>query len=431
MWLTLNIALAAVAALLLVPLAVLCVGMLASLLPARRGKSEADDAADRPAVAVVLPAHNEAGGLGRTLESISAQLRPGDRLLVVADNCTDGTADLVRAHAGRGLDHAVEVAERADADRRGKGYALDHGVRHLENSPEAPPTVVIFIDADVTLRPGAIDALAHQVARTNRPAQAVYLMDAPPAPKLTDLVSRFAFTLRNLVRPVGLARLGGPCPLFGCGMAFPWEIIKHAPLATGNLVEDMALGLDLAATGHAPRLCEGALFMGGLPADVGAAQTQRLRWDQGHLRTMAGQVPRSLAAGVIHFRPAQVVLALDAAVPPITLLIGLTAAAAAATLILALWAGTWWWPAVALVSGLGLLGVGLVAVWARHFRGEVPARALMGVPTYLWNRLPAHQSILSRRRSTAWVRTPRDGEPPAAPPPAAPEGETIAGRPAE
>ncbi len=415
MWTTLNIALAAAAAVLLVPLAVLCAEMLASLLPARRR----EPLADRPAVAVVLPAHDEAGGLRRTLESISAQLRPGDRLLVVADNCTDATAEVVREH-GRGhpITDCVEVVERTDAGRRGKGYALDHGVRHLERSAEdgRPPGVVIVIDADVTLRAGAIDALAEQVARTGRPAQAVYLMDAPPSPKLTDQVSRFAFTLRNLIRPVGLARLRSPCPLFGCGMAFPWETIKNAPLATGNLVEDMALGLDLAAGGHAPRLCEGALFIGGLPADDGAAKTQRLRWDRGHLRTMAGQVPRSLLAGVATGRPGLVVLALDAAVPPITLLLAASGAAAVAFTILALTLPVSPWPAVALWAGLGLLlGVCVPAVYLRHFRGEMPVRALMGVPTYLWNRLPAHQTILSRK-DDAWVRTPRDGETKPAPP---------------
>lgn len=415
MWLTLNIALAAVAALLLVPLGVLCAGMLASLLPARRVKIEATTAG-RPAVAVVLPAHDEEAGLGRTLASISAQLRPGDRLLVVADNCSDGTAEVVRRHADQS--HAVEVVERTHATERGKGYALDYGVRHLERSAD-PPAVVIVIDADVTLRPGAIDALAAQVARTNRPAQAVYLMDAPPSPMLTDMVSRFAFTLRNLIRPVGLARLGGPCPLFGCGMAFPWEILKNAPLATGNLVEDMALGLDLAAAGHAPRLCEGALFIGGLPADDGAAKTQRLRWDRGHLRTIGGQVPRALLAGLTKGRPALLVLALDAAVPPITLLLLATIAVAVALTILTIALPVWWGPAIAVWAGLVLLlGVCVPGVYLRYFRGEMPVRALMGVPTYLWNRLPAHQAILSRK-DDAWVRTPRDGEAnlPAPPPP--------------
>ena len=83
------------------------------------------DVGVRPPVAVLVPAHNESSGLLPTLANIQSQLLPGDRLLVVADNCSDDTAALARA-AG------AEVVERNDPTRRGKGYALDWGVQHLE-----------------------------------------------------------------------------------------------------------------------------------------------------------------------------------------------------------------------------------------------------------------------------------------------------------
>src|ERR1700724_2163890 len=73
---------------------------------------------------VLIPAHNEGSGILPTLTDVRAQLGPHDSVLVVADNCTDETADIVKA-AG------VEVAIRVDPTRRGKGYALEFGVRHL------------------------------------------------------------------------------------------------------------------------------------------------------------------------------------------------------------------------------------------------------------------------------------------------------------
>ena len=82
----------------------------------------------RARVAVLVPAHNEATLIASTLASIRPQLREGDQLLVVADNCTDQTANLARA-AG------AHVVERQDQQRRGKGYALDFGVQHLRQSP--------------------------------------------------------------------------------------------------------------------------------------------------------------------------------------------------------------------------------------------------------------------------------------------------------
>src|SRR5208282_2424321 len=51
----------------------------------------------RRRVAVLVPAHNESMGLLETLNDIKAQLHSGDRLLVVADNCTDDTAAVASA----------------------------------------------------------------------------------------------------------------------------------------------------------------------------------------------------------------------------------------------------------------------------------------------------------------------------------------------
>jgi glycosyltransferase involved in cell wall biosynthesis len=92
----------------------------------------------RPAgisVVVLVPAHNEEEGIGPAVAGAQSQLAPGDRVLVVADNCTHDTAQLARA-AG------AEVIERSDRERRGKGYALAFGVDHLEPNP---PDVVLVL----------------------------------------------------------------------------------------------------------------------------------------------------------------------------------------------------------------------------------------------------------------------------------------------
>lgn len=129
------------AAIALLPVLLLLVQVLMACLPAR-AQPLGNNA--RPQVAVLVPAHDEASLIGATLASIAPQLRPGDRLLVVADNCTDDTAQLAR-EAG------AEVVERRDARLRGKGYALDFGVRHLASQP---PEVVIVVDADCQVGEG-------------------------------------------------------------------------------------------------------------------------------------------------------------------------------------------------------------------------------------------------------------------------------------
>src|SRR5437899_2040248 len=83
--------------------------------PGPPGAHSAVDPALR--VAVLVPAHDEARGIAATLATIAPQLRAGDRVVVVADNCTDDTAEMARA-AG------ADVFERADSVHVGKSFAI-------------------------------------------------------------------------------------------------------------------------------------------------------------------------------------------------------------------------------------------------------------------------------------------------------------------
>ena len=149
-----------VAVAILLPSMVLFAQVLLACLPAR---SPPAAGARRPRVAVLVPAHNEASIIASTLASVGPQMLAHDRLLVVADNCTDDTAQLARM-AG------AEVVERHNDALRGKGYALDFGVRHLAQDA---PEVVIIVDADCQVGEGAIDLLARRCLETSRPVQAL------------------------------------------------------------------------------------------------------------------------------------------------------------------------------------------------------------------------------------------------------------------
>ena len=136
-----------IGACLAVPTVVFVIEICAASFLARR---EAPPTAQRRGtVAVLIPAHDEAKGILATLNGIKPQLRPTDRLLVVADNCTDDTA-AVAASAG------AEVTVRSDLTKIGKGYALDWGLTHLASTP---PDIVIMIDADCSVTTGTIDRL--------------------------------------------------------------------------------------------------------------------------------------------------------------------------------------------------------------------------------------------------------------------------------
>jgi cellulose synthase/poly-beta-1,6-N-acetylglucosamine synthase-like glycosyltransferase len=381
----------------LIPAAVLLLQVLAA---AWRG--EAWTAAQpRPprggTLAVLMPAHDEAGGIEPAIRAVLAQLEPGDRLLVVADNCSDATAAVARA-AG------AEVVERHDSVRRGKGYALDHGVRWLE---QAPPAAVLILDADCIAAPDALQRLAATALATGRPVQGLYLMHAPPGARLEMRIAAFAWIVRNKLRPLGAAVMGGPCQLMGTGMAFPWPMLRDARLATGHLVEDMQLGLDLAAAGTAPLFCPSAGVSSVFPLDRAAARTQRTRWEHGHLAMLIGTGPRLLTRGLVRGRPALMAMALDLMVPPLAALVLLLGGLAVVDAAWWLWAGDPR-PFVGALVALLLVAAAVLVAWRREGRPLIGSRELFGLPLYIAAKLPVYLRLLGRRQ-VEWVRTKRDG----------------------
>ena len=392
----LNLFLIAAGGLVLAVVLLFAIDILAAVT---RRRAPAPASATRPALAILMPAHQEARGIAATLAALLPQLAPGDRLLVVADNCTDDTAALARA-AG------AEVVERTDPVRRGKGYALDFGLSHLA---AAPPPVVVIVDADCTLRPGSLDVLARTVNARGRPVQGLYLMAAPPGAGLGLKVAELAFLVKNRVRPLGLHRLGLPCQLTGTGMAFPFATLREAKLASAHLVEDMRLGLDLALDGSPPLFCEAARIDSEFPVSEAGVASQRQRWEEGHLGMIAFALPR-LPAALARGRVGAVALILDMLVPPLTLLLLATLAvfglAALATLLFAL-------PGLALglaTLALVLLGLAVVAAWTGFGRAVLTPREAVQVVPFLARKLALYARLATGSRAGGWVRTDRSGK---------------------
>lgn len=390
--------------LLALPALVLLVQVVAAAPVARRvlGRPAAGPLSSRtkprPRIAVVVPAHNEAEGISDTLQSIQAQLAESDVLLVVADNCSDSTA-----HVARTLGAAV--VERRDSQRIGKGYALDHGLRHLEQVSARGIEVVCFVDADCVLRPGSLDALADAACTTGLPAQAINVMHAPSEAPLQLRLAEMAWRLKNVVRPIGWARLGCPCQVLGTGTALPWRLATHAALATDHLAEDLQLGLDLALAGHPAVLCQAARVDSMFPSTTDGARLQHTRWEHGHIDVIFSRVPGLLWYAISRVDAAVLTLSLDLVVPPlgayalaIAVLVGVTTLAATLNLGQGPLLGS------LLIASTLLLAV-LVA-WVQVGRGLVTFTELAGAPWYALRKLPMYFGILLGRR-VPWTRSDR------------------------
>lgn len=349
-----------------------------------------------PTGAILMPAHNEETVIADTLSRLMPSLPASTRVVVIADNCSDNTAEIARSFG-------VDVIERSHAIDRGKGFALDAGMRYIA---DAPPEVVMIVDADCQVAPDSIRQLLQAVKATGRSVQGAVTMSAPPGAGPLQHVSALAFQFKNTVRGIGLYRMIRACHLFGTGMAFPWEVLKKAKLASGNVVEDMQLGVDLVIAGSAPQLLSIAHHTSPLPSQKKAIISQRTRWEHGHLQTILSEVPKLLVAAITRCRLDIALFALDLAIPPLSLLV-LGWSVAFALSIAAIFLGqSAAFASILATSGL-LLAISILAGWYRFCRDEVSLGTLFLAPFYALSKLPIYMGFLTKRQKS-WVRTDRD-----------------------
>jgi cellulose synthase/poly-beta-1,6-N-acetylglucosamine synthase-like glycosyltransferase len=353
---------------------------------------------ERLRLAVVMPAHNEASGIAKALRTIVPQLVKSDRLIVVADNCSDDTAVIAAAEG-------AEVIERRDLTLRGKGYALDFGVRHLEREP---PQIVVIVDADCQVAAGSIDRLSRLCSRSQRPVQALYLMRAGEGASIKMRIAEFAWAVKNQVRPLGSSRLGLPCQLMGTGMAFPWPRIAAAKLATGHTVEDLKLGIEMARAGSPALFCPEALVTSYFPESAKGARVQRTRWEHGHIGVILSDAPSLFLEAFKSRNLNLIALGLDLCVPPLALLTLLVAANWLASVCFLVMAKIQL-PFAVMTVDVVLVGLSVLMSWARYGRQIISFGSLAFAAVYALSKIPLYAKFLVERQMD-WVRSKRDGD---------------------
>lgn len=346
-------------------------------------------------VCILMPAHNEAAIIGTTLDQLLRELPDGVGILVVADNCIDDTAELARARG-------VAVVERHDAVKRGKGFALAAGRAFLSRTP---PDCVLVLDADCRTDRKSLEHLVGSAMSTGSAVQASYTLEpdlgAPPKVQ----ISNFAFWIKNVVRQRGAGRLGAAAVLTGTGMAFPWRIFEGLTLATSNIVEDLALTVELVRKGNAPIFAESATVTSAAASER-ATLEQRARWEHGFLALARAWSLPTIAEGFRSRNRQLLLLGLHLCVPPLALLLAVSGSAALMLCAAAFSLNVTPVPAVLLLTLLGLAVFGVFLAWLVGGQRWLRAGSLMAAPLYVIWKMPIYVRLLSGRRA-GWVRTDR------------------------
>ena len=261
---------------------------------ARRSPPVADRA--RPwRLTVLVPAHDEESMIAATVTSLLACEYPTTqrRVIVIADNCSDGTA-AVAAAAG------AEVWVRVDQVERGKGHALKWAMARLfaESGQRRDEHAVVMVDADSVADPGLFWGFVAHLQSGDSWVQALYLGRNPDASWRTQLMT-YALALFNGVWLAAQDGMGVSVALRGNGMAFSATGLARQPWAAFGLAEDLEFSWRLRLAGERVRFLGNARILGELVSrGDAAARSQRQRWEHGRkavrrlfLRELLGLTP--------------------------------------------------------------------------------------------------------------------------------------------
>jgi hypothetical protein len=378
--------------------------LLALLVAARdsvRNPANPTAVADGPPLrlAVLVPAHNEEDGIGATLDSLAACEYPAGarRTVVIADNCTDGTAARC-ALAG------TEVWERTDSSQRGKGFALIWALRRLFEEDDSVDAIVM-VDADCTVSPNMLAAIDRRLRAGASAVQVDYVAGNPEDSHVSAL--RFgAFALADTVRFLGKQRLGLSCGLVGTGMGFRRELLERTPWTATGLVEDGEYHLHLVLAGERAEFVPEASVSQAVPISMRASSEQQARWERGRLQLIRGWSPRLLGAGLAKGDIVRVHAGLECLLPPQSLI----AAGNLGSLLVGLLLGHRRLLALSVLSLAAqvtfiLAGLRLVRAPAHVYR------ALLFAPALIVSKIGLYARFLLGRGPTSWTRTERETAP--------------------
>jgi 1,2-diacylglycerol 3-beta-glucosyltransferase len=344
---------------------------------------------------VLIPAHNEEQLLPQTLTSLQRLAYPPElfEIHVIADNCSDASAEVARAYGA--IAH-----ERFDQERRGKGYALNWMLERLEQL-QLEYDALLILDADTQVSEQFLSVMDARIARGQRVIQGYYAVLLNQQSWSIGLRSA-AFSVLHYLRPQARMLLGGSAGLKGNGMVFRREIAQ-AYRWSNSLTEDIEFHMQLLLAGERVMFAPDATLWAEMPDQLATAQSQNERWEKGRMEMITQYVPGLLSRSLKKrdFRLADA--AIEQLIPPFSIFAGLSVVAAGL--------------AFALRSRLGIILAcfNLVGQFFYILSGlllvKAPAsvyRSLLFAPFFVLWKIWIYIRLLLGRKPRNWIRTVRN-----------------------
>jgi cellulose synthase/poly-beta-1,6-N-acetylglucosamine synthase-like glycosyltransferase len=241
-------------------------------------------------VIAVVPAHNEESSIARTLKALLGQTRPPDRIVVVADNCSDKTVEVAQRFGRR-----VTVIETVGNRDRKVGALRTAWQQYVAYGYD----YMLGVDADTVLAENTLADLERELEMSPQVGgvMARYTFDSDLAQtrwaRLLVRLQRMEFaswTLEMLRRKRSTYVLGGQATLFRVSAL--QEVVdserRLSPWDPEAQVEDMELTWALKARRWETKVSPTARAYAGPMITAKSLWAQRRKWDEGMIRLLLG-----------------------------------------------------------------------------------------------------------------------------------------------
>lgn len=348
-----------------------------------------------PRLRFLVPAHNEELLIASCVRSLLGLRYPAGRIdvCVVADNCTDATADRARAAGARCL-------ERNDPARPGKPRAIAWALRQVQlDGCDA----VVIIDADTTVDAEFGLALAERGPVNRKALQAYFDVANTNDSSLTRMATVLAAANYRVAYPLK-RRAGLNAPLLGNGMCIGADVLAAYGWNAFTIAEDWELYALYTAQGISIESVEGARLFAQEASSLGQSSTQRQRWTAGKLTVVGRRLGDLLRSRHIDFwQKLDATAELSSSGPVVQLAVTISLIVTMAVMDVP---GARWLT-LALVVPLARLAIYAaigVAIQPHPLRA---ARAFLFLPVYTAWRLVTLVASFRMIGDTPWVRTAR------------------------
>ncbi|AIQ22538.1 glycosyltransferase family 2 protein [Paenibacillus sp. FSL E2-8871] len=225
--------------------------------------------------AVLVAAHNEEEVVGALMENLKQLNYPSELfdVFVICDNCTDGTARIVR-------EHGMNACVRTNPNLRGKGYAIEWMLKELWGMQRQYDAVVMF-DADNLAHTEFLMEMNNDLCSGARVIQG-YIDTKNPEDSWITAAYGVSYWYINRLWQLSRHNLNMANFLGGTGMCFETNLLKEMGWGATSLVEDLEFTMRSASHGVYPKFNYDAKVFDEKPLTFKASSRQRLRWMQGH-----------------------------------------------------------------------------------------------------------------------------------------------------